>query len=287
MEYLFIFGLLAAGLSAAGVFSNEPIDEDDTDEGPETGDSLTGSQGDDILRGTSGNDIIIGNGGDDLLQGYSGNDLIDGGFGDDSLGGGDGRDALIGNYGDDRLWGGAESDVLAGGPGDDRLFGGDGDDLLEGWFGEDTMHGQDGDDIMLGVDIDEFNQITEQANDADTMYGGEGEDHILMGSGDEAYGDEGADMFVTGTYVSPTDVPMINDWELDEDMLTIVVDNGASAVGTVTIGESTDGVDMANVYFDGVLVAQVAGAYGEIDIDDITVVEASAYSVPDFERITI
>lgn len=266
MEALFLFGLFAAGLAAAGVFTSDHDADDDVE--------ITGTDEDETIVGGSGDDLLQGLGGDDTVLGDGGDDWIDGGSGDDTLGGGTGDDSILGGFGDDRIWGNDGDDIIAAGAGDDRVFGGDGDDLIEGWHGEDTLLGQDGDDILLGVNLDAQGMVMDDEFDNDTLRGGEGDDLLIIGSGDVAYGDEGADNFLTGTYVSGGDAPQINDWEDGEDMLTIVVDSGAP--GLVSISESPSSDGTAQVFVDGVMVAQVAGAYGAIGLEDITVLEEAA-----------
>jgi Tol biopolymer transport system component len=86
----------------------------------QTGCTISGTAGNDILRGTSGDDVICGLGGDDVISGGGGNDRILGGAGDDVLSGGSGRDTLNGGGGNDLLNGRDGSrDVLDGGAGSD------------------------------------------------------------------------------------------------------------------------------------------------------------------------
>ncbi|MDN4160231.1 calcium-binding protein [Nocardioides abyssi] len=99
---------------------------------------------------------ITGTDGDDVLRGTPGPDVIDGGLGDDRL---------VGRGGDDVLCGGPGADVLRGGPGDDRLVGGtdkkvtaDTDyyeyegDLLSGGAGDDRF--EPGSDARHGDTVD-------------------------------------------------------------------------------------------------------------------------------------
>jgi VCBS repeat-containing protein len=73
-------------------------------------DTLTGSDGADLLLAQSNNDMLSGGDGNDLLCGDSGNDTLSGGAGDDSLGGGSGSDKLTGGSGADRFSGGSGTD---------------------------------------------------------------------------------------------------------------------------------------------------------------------------------
>lgn len=49
------------------------------------GQSITGTEGPDLLRGTAGNDTISGLGGNDIIIGNGGNDIINGGAGRDTV----------------------------------------------------------------------------------------------------------------------------------------------------------------------------------------------------------
>jgi VCBS repeat-containing protein len=74
-------------------------------------DTLTGSDGADLLLAQSNSDTLIGGDGNDLLCGDSGDDTLSGGAGDDSLGGGSGSDKLTGGLGADRFSGGSGTDT--------------------------------------------------------------------------------------------------------------------------------------------------------------------------------
>jgi RTX calcium-binding nonapeptide repeat (4 copies) len=73
--------------------------------------TMTGGQGQDILRGGSGPETIAGGSGADRLLGNNSPDTLRGGKGGDVLKGGKGRDLLIGGKGGDRLLGGPGRDV--------------------------------------------------------------------------------------------------------------------------------------------------------------------------------
>jgi len=65
--------------------------------------TITGGDGNDLLRGSAGNDTLVGGNGNDTLEGDSGNDSLTGGDGDDLLdgGGSGGFDILVGGAGND------------------------------------------------------------------------------------------------------------------------------------------------------------------------------------------
>ena len=61
-------------------------------------DSLTGTEGIDVLNGNGGNDSLVGLAGADVLNGGAGNDVLDGGDGDDVLNGGSGGQGDTATY---------------------------------------------------------------------------------------------------------------------------------------------------------------------------------------------
>jgi hypothetical protein len=146
-----------------------------------------GTSKDDTLTGTDGTDILLGNNGDDVLDGGNGDDLLLGGNGSDTLDGGDGSDLLLGGNGTDTLDGGDGNDMLDGGNGSDTLDGGDGDDMLIAGSGDDTLDGGAGDDMLIAGSGD------------DTLDGGDGDDMLIAGSGDDTLdGGDGSDFLLAG-----------------------------------------------------------------------------------------
>ena len=125
--------------------------------------SLIGGEGDDVLSGFSGDDRIEGHGGNDVLHGGAGEDILDGGTGADSLNGGAGEDILDGGDGEDTLSGGANDDTYV-------FLKGDGRDLLL----EEINGGRDR--LLLGG----------HAPGDDRAFGGEDDDSINGGAGDDA-----------------------------------------------------------------------------------------------------
>jgi hemolysin type calcium-binding protein/WD40 repeat protein len=96
--------------------------------------TITGTNGDDLLKGTDGDDVICGLGGNDSLRGRAGGDL---------LLGGDGNDALVGGPGSDQLQGEGDNDVLNtrdGVGGNDTADGGDGRDTCRIDPGDIVIH---------------------------------------------------------------------------------------------------------------------------------------------------
>jgi hypothetical protein len=144
--------------------------------------TITGTEGDDVLRGTNGRDVICGLGGDDVISGRGGHDLIFAGDGDDTVRGNDGNDTIWGGAGNDRIWGDRGLDELHGNAGDDRVNGGRGHDTAYGGAGDDDVRGGRGRDMLSGGDGD------------DTIYGDRGDDELHGDAGDDyLHGSQGDD----------------------------------------------------------------------------------------------
>jgi Ca2+-binding RTX toxin-like protein len=114
----------------------------------QSGRSVKGTRGDDVIAGTQGADTINGNGGNDSICGRDGNDSISGGDGDDSMSGGDGDDRIKGDRGGDSLFGEGGDDTLDGGLGPDYIDGGDGTDKCS--LGE---NGRDQCELAIGPNV--------------------------------------------------------------------------------------------------------------------------------------
>jgi Ca2+-binding RTX toxin-like protein len=101
--------------------------------------TISGTQGNDILRGTPGRDVICGLAGNDVIHGLGGNDVVLGGPGNDVISGGPGNDVLQGGLGTDQLLGGTGNDQISGGAGNDSISARDGRrDVVVGGPGRDT-----------------------------------------------------------------------------------------------------------------------------------------------------
>jgi YVTN family beta-propeller protein len=121
-----------------------------------------GTTGSDTLSGTNGNDVIVALGGNDTIDAGSGNDLVCGASGNDTIDLGSGND---------RAFGGTGNDTLRGGSGDDTLHGDDGDDTLDGGGDRDALFGDAGADRLFG------------GGDPDTLDGGPGTPDLCDGQG--------------------------------------------------------------------------------------------------------
>ncbi|NJD05510.1 MAG: type I secretion C-terminal target domain-containing protein [Methylococcaceae bacterium] len=147
----------------------------------QSGGSLAGTAGDDVLVGASGNDVLHGNDGNDVLIGGAGNDTLDGGGGNDTAyygdaaggvtvdlaatgpqdTGGAGTDTLTsvenvtGSGFADHLTGNGLANILIGGSGNDILVGAGGNDVLKGSIGNDQLAGGAGADqfVLAKADV--------------------------------------------------------------------------------------------------------------------------------------
>ena len=203
---------------------------DDTIEGNQAANRLSGGAGDDWLKGGGRGDLLKGGRGDDRLDGGNGSDGLRGGAGEDALRGGLGADTLGGGTGDDRANGGAGDDLLRLGPGRDRLNGGGGNDRLDGQDGDDWLAGATGDDQLFG------------GRGNDILRGGAGDDTLDGGSatrdGDRLVGGNGADVFVLD------DTAVVGDFDAREgDALDVADPRAAFASLTEVAGNAAFSLD--------------------------------------------
>jgi Ca2+-binding RTX toxin-like protein len=178
------------------------------------------------------------------VLGGAGDDLLGGGTGLDFLRGGDGNDTLRGGADDDLLEGASNADFLQGDGGNDTLRGGPGKDFLIGNLGDDSLEGGPGDDTLFGVSGDITDVSSVMDDGVDTLEGWAGADRIIMGTGDQAYGEfatataDGAiDTFVAGSWIGATPAT-IHDFAAN-DLIEFYYDSsvdGPVAVSTSMIG---------------------------------------------------
>lgn len=181
--------------------------------GTDVGETINGTDGNDVIAAYGGIDSVNGLSGNDRLFGMDGGDALNGGSGNDQLWGMEGADALNGGTGFDtayytnstagvaldvttggtggdaagdtftsieRFVGSRFNDILDGGNSNDILYGYLGNDIMNGGGGLDTLHGQDGDDTING------------GSGSDRIYGGDGNDILNGGSGnDRIFGGDG------------------------------------------------------------------------------------------------
>ena len=173
-----------------------------------SGDSISGGDGDDIIKGLAGWDQLQGDAGNDSLYGGDGRDTLNGGAGADVLSGGSGDDIYVFESdldtivelvsgGSDTLrssllttslpgnvesliligtavdgFGNSLSNTIEGSDGDNRLSGLSGNDMLTGGSGRDSLAGGAGNDSLSG------------GSGADVLRGNSGDDTYYFGVGD-------------------------------------------------------------------------------------------------------
>jgi Ca2+-binding RTX toxin-like protein len=175
-------------------------------------DTITGSDGPDLILGGEGNDVLNGGGGDDRIVGDRGSDTMSGGAGDDTLvwNNGDGTDVMNGDAGrDDVEVNGAATagDAFTVQPNGARIkF--DRTNLVPFSLdigSSETMHanGLGGNDAISVGEVGSYSvtgtggsgdDTLNGAGSSDTFLGGSGNDTITPGGGlDVVSGDEGDD----------------------------------------------------------------------------------------------
>ncbi|MEM9629334.1 MAG: cadherin domain-containing protein, partial [Pseudomonadota bacterium] len=189
--------------------------------GSNSGETLNGGAGSDIIHGLDGWDTIYAGAGDDIIYGGAGNDNILFGEGDDIVYGGDGDDT-IDDEGNERLNG---DNVLDGGAGDDRIWAGHGDDILYGGAGDDFLSGEGGSDLFVIL----------QGEGNDQVIGGSGWTDIIElqdangGSNIGTYGSDWTIAFDSGS-IEASDTNATDGWlDLTDD-----------ASGTITMQDGTE-----------------------------------------------
>lgn len=284
-----VASFMGGGGADAGVAPPDAAEDPDASvEGGADADVLTGTEFSDVIFGRGGNDTISGLAGEDLLDGNAGADSISGGFGDDTLFGGVGNDTLDGGVGQDFLRGGDNADLmfggagndslegaigpdtLSGGDGADTLRGGPGTDSLGGDGGADSLEGGPGNDTLSGI-LGDFLAVPGSDGDVgDILEGWDGADLIIMGTGDQAYGefattgaDNAADTFVSGIWVGDPP-PVVHDYTAGRDSLVLYYDPVASPTPEVEVTL----VDIAGeqtylVALDGKVLMEVRAASGD------------------------
>lgn len=163
--------------------------------------------------------------------------------------------------------------LYVGGEGDDDIIGSGGADLVFGQAGADTIDGSAGDDRIYGIWDGNDDHLIEEKDvaDPDVIIGGDGNDDIHLGSGDVATGEAGNDRFFTGTWVDPSDAPVVFDLEADE-VVVVSVPVGASASTSITlIGDAES--DNTFVQANGETVAVIAAGEGLVTEEQIILFE--------------
>lgn len=194
--------------------------------------------------------LIYGEGGDDYIEGGYGADMLDGGDGADRINGGDysyyddviyDHDVIYGRGGDDDLSGKAGNDVIYGGLGDDEIYGGS---------GADTLYGEEGNDSIYSYGY----YSSDDDNTVDYLFGGTGDDYLVIGTGDKADGGVGNDKIIfnaPNTAVAVTTAEIIAGEGADQIKID---DLSESSHVIVDLSETTQAKDdIYNVSFQGTL----------------------------------
>ena len=174
---------------------------DDTLQGNNVANQLTGNEGNDSLLGGFGADTLDGGDGNDVLKGGPQADLLMGGEGTDDLYGGNGHDIVNGGGGSDTLSGGSGDDSLAGGGSGDRLFGDSGADTLNGGGGADRVdYLKSSDAILVDLETGESSGGFAEGDvliSITSLFGGTGDDTLrALESGSRLNGAGGDDLVI-------------------------------------------------------------------------------------------
>lgn len=284
---MWVLGLLFMGLAASS-FSGSG-DTDDEHIAPELTNPTDGDEPPEnvepVERDGDLGIMIEGNHHAEHIIGTGGPDLLDGGAGDDTIQSLAGNDALIGNHGHDALKSGAGEDFLAGGRGDDLLQGESGADTLLGDAGRDTLYGGSGDDWLYGADLTgrevevadfhedretatelEYNEPTAR-EETDELFGGDGNDQLILGEHDIANGGEGRDTFKIGLWVEHN-APFLTDFDPDEDLVAILVPDSEPlpTISVERVGNET------HVLANDVIMARIDGQADGFGASDVVLV---------------
>jgi Ca2+-binding RTX toxin-like protein len=194
---------------------------------------------------------VIGTNFSDNISGTGGGDWLRGGLGDDTLEGAGGDDQIFGEGGSDTLNGGAEQDRLSGGDGSDLINGGDGFDVL---FGGENSPGftERGLFSIALVRYARSDLILDTDAQADTLFGGEGDDALFVGYNDSA--DGGAHAFQGDSiYVSLQGATTAVTVDFTQPTVTL-------GSGTVTGFENVNFVEGSN-FDDNITMRSTTGTF--------------------------
>ncbi|MEO0675980.1 MAG: calcium-binding protein [Pseudomonadota bacterium] len=243
-------------------------------------DDVDGGPGDDSLSGGLGKDLLFGDGGSDTLDGGGWNDVLVGGNGGDELSGGAGTDILFGEGGNDLIDAGAWSDLAIGGAGEDTMIGGVGGDFLTGGLVTSNTLSYDAAEAIidadrtgsalpddLGLDV-----VAYHDDERDVLDGGEGDDLLFLGQGDEGTGGSGADVFEVfyDFTLSSQDLAVITDFVPGVDSLEVshIDPDDLPVLGIADAIDGSGAILTAN----GVGIALIEGvAAADVDVPDTTI----------------
>ena len=289
-----------ADQNGLGVFDPEEpsiFDDRETIFGTNTSETLIGTEGNDALFALGQADIVRGLSGDDLIDAGTNNDTVFGGAGDDIIGGGTGFDVIFGDAGDDVLLGNGGDDLLIGRVGNDLLIGGGGADSLNGGPGDDVLISgnleldeigeQDVSATALAVIraqtagvLEEVDFTTLEAscqlNGVDTsflteqpeptqggdLFGGDGNDLLVLSGGDTAQGGDGIDRFILNEDMADENTVLIADFTAGEDVIALEY-NGTTAPEI----DIRDRAENAVIFIGEDVIAIIEGGVGLVASD--------------------
>jgi Ca2+-binding RTX toxin-like protein len=162
---------------------------------------------------------------------------------------------------DEMLFGTILNDTINGGSGDDIIDGGPGDDVIHGGQGGDILDGDDGDDTLFG------STEGQSDNSVDFLFGGNGNDVLVLGSGDLVTGGQGEDHF--SIEFSGAGYATINDFNPADDRISIAIygESGSNPQISTQVGSYGETLIMV----DQVVVTSLSNG-ASIDPDDISVI---------------
>lgn len=282
---------LALPMAILGFAMDGGSDDEDTVEvsGTEDADRLEGEQGvdfidglegDDVMNGRAGNDTIFGREGDDVLQGEDGDDMLCSGDGDDVITGNRGQDLIEGQGGDDFVSGDYGWDNVRGDDGNDTVIGGRGGDLVNGGAGDDLVFGGIIDGVPLNLEeltalrdggsLEDINGGIDMRDDSlgNELWGAAGDDDLILGSGDVADGNSGADTYHIMSEQNTGPAPVISSYIVGEDAITVIVDD-VDADADISVSDVNGD---AVIRMGDTVIARVSGAAGTLAASDITLI---------------
>ncbi|MCT4553429.1 MAG: hypothetical protein N4A53_01970 [Pelagimonas sp.] len=224
---LLLLGGLALSAMSFGAGGSDSDDGENDDGVRRDGDTIIGTEGDDVIFGSEDPELILPGPGDDFVRAGAEGDIIVDGDVDDP------------NHGNDTLYGGAGADEIRDRGGNDQLFGGTGEDLLIAVdFGEDAPHAPD------------------------TVNGGYGDDTVAGDDGDLLIGGAGVDQYVIGINNAGDATVNIEDFTAGEEILIEIYDDSLpntpeAFTAGLTIEDQQDGV---SVSVNGTELAYLRGA---------------------------